>query len=401
MSGAPAADTRSITDETIEALQRRIGIPVRRRHRPHVTVTTEDSIRHFANGIGQDDPIHCDPEHGCSSPWGSVIAPPLYFSATGAPEPVEWSAEQADAMGGGDPLAGIGQYMIGEQWVFHRPVRPGDRVLQRQSLHRVEERPTSNPDRRALWVTHLVLHLDPNGRRFAETERTFHHADRDPSGAGGRSEAAPSEPASYDAEAFAAIEEAYAKEAQRGSTPRYADDVAVGEPLGTIVRGPLTVGDIISYHIGIGWGGFGVGSTRQAWKRRQKMPKLFVPNSQGVPDTVQRCHWEDEWAQQLGQPLAYDYGAMRSNWATSLIRNWMGDTGWLWRFESRIRRFNHRGDTTWFSGTVVAVDRERGQVDVEIEGVNQRGTQTCTATASILLPRRGEQLPQIPDATAD
>ena len=161
------------------------------------------------------------------------------------------------------------------------------------------------------------------------------------------------------------------------------------------MRGPLTVTDIMGYHIGTGWGGFGVRPARLAWKQRQRMPKLFEPNSQGVPDTVQRCHWEDEWAQSLGQPLAYDYGAMRSNWTTGLIRNWMGDSGWLWQFESRIRRFNHRGDTTWISGTVTAVDTERRSVDVEIEGINQRGTQTCSASATILLPAPGETRPAI------
>jgi acyl dehydratase len=388
---------RQITDETIEALQRRIGIPVRRRDRPHVVVTSEDSIRHFANAIGQDDPIHCDPDYGKASPWASVIAPPLYYSATGTPVQVDWTPEQADAMSGGDPLAGIGQYMIREQWVFHRPVRPGDQILRREALHSIEERPRSEDGRRTLWVTHLVTNLGADGTVFAEMQRMFHHADRDRSGAGGHHDSVPLEPATYDADAYAEIDAGYAAEAARGAEPRHAKDVAVGDSIGRIVRGPLTVGDVISYHVGIGWGGFGVGSTRLAWRKRQRMPKLFVPNSQGVLDTVQRCHWEDEWAQSLGQPLAYDYGAMRSNWATSLIRDWMGDTGWLWRFESRIRRFNHRGDTTWFSGAVVGVEPDQGRVDVEIEGVNQRGTQTCTATASILLPLAGEQLPRIPE----
>jgi hypothetical protein len=196
---------------------------------------------------------------------------------------------------------------------------------------------------------------------------------------------------------MAEIDAGYAAEVSRGAEPRTAKDVEVGESIGRIVRGPLTTGDVISYHVGIGWGGFGVGSTRLAWKKRQRMPKLFVPNAQGVPDTVQRCHWEDDWARSLGQPLSYDYGAMRSNWATSLIRNWMGDTGWLWRFESRIRRFNHRGDSTWFSGVVTDVDADTGRVDVAIEGINQRGTQTCTATATILLPLAGEDLPYIPE----
>ena len=396
MSVSSVQPVRKITDESIAALQRRIGIPVRRRDRPHVVVTSEDSIRHFANGIGQDDPIHCVPEYGQASAWGSVIAPPLYYSATGTPVPVEWTPEQAEAMSGGDPLAGIGQYMIREQWVFHRPVRPGDRISQSQALQRVEERPSAVDGRRALWVTHHFAHAGGDGTVFAETERTFHHADRDRSGAGGTHDAAPLEPPHYGADALAEIDAAYAAETVRGSQARHAGDVTVGDSIGRIVRGPLTTGDVISYHVGIGWGGFGVGSTRLAWQRRQRMPKLFVPNSQGVPDTVQRCHWEDEWAQNLGQPLSYDYGAMRSNWATSLIRNWMGDTGWLWRFESRIRRFNHRGDTTWLSGTVVDVDPDQGRVDVAIEGVNQRGTQTCTASATILLPLPGEDLPRIP-----
>lgn len=401
MSDDPKAPAGKITDETILALQRRIGIPQRRSNRPHVTVTTEDSIRHFANGIGQDDPIHCKPEYGNASPWGSVIAPPLYYSATGTPLPVDWTPEQAEAMSGGDPVAGIGQYMIREQWVFHRPVRPGDRIFQREALHRVDERPRSEDGRRALWVTHHILHLGADGRAFAETERTYHHSDRNKSGAGGQHDTEPLTPPHYDADALTEIDAAYAAETVRGAQPRYVKNVAVGDSIGRIVRGPLTVRDMISYHMGNGWGTYGVGSTRLAWQRRQRTSRLFTPNSQGVPDTVQRCHWEDEFARSLGQPLAYDYGAMRSNWATSLIRNWMGDSGWLWRFESSIRRFNHRGDTTWLSGTAVGLDADQGRVDVEIEGVNQRGTRTCSATASILLPQAGQDLPRIPEPILD
>jgi acyl dehydratase len=388
---------RTITDEKIAALERRLGIPVRRTLRPHVVVASEDSIRHFANGIGQDDPVYCDPDYGRAGPWGSVIAPPLYLQAIGIREPVEWTPEQEAAMSGGDPLAGIGQYMIRESWTFYRPVQPGVTMMQRQSLHRVEPRRSETDGRISVRLTHFTTHLTADDSVYATTERTFHHADRHETGPGGAKAAAPFDPPRYDDAAMAEIDACYAAETQRGAQPRTADSVTVGESIGRIVRGPLTVTDIMGYHMGTGWGGFGVPPTRLAWKARQRMPKLFVPNSQGVPDTVQRCHWEDEWAQSLGQPLAYDYGAMRSNWTTALIRNWMGDSGWLWKFESRIRRFNHRGDTTWISGAVTAVDRERGSVDVEIEGVNQRGVQTCTATATILLPAPGAARPAIPE----
>jgi hypothetical protein len=389
-------EQRRITDETIEALQRRIGIPMRRTLRPHVVVVSEDSIRHFANGIGQDDPIYCDPDYGRASPWGSVIAPPLYLQAIGMREPVEWTPEQEEEMSGGDPLAGIGQYMIRESWTFYRPVRPGVTMLQRQALHRVEARRSEPDGRISLRVTHYTTHLTADGSVYATTERTFHHADRATHGPGGTRKEAPLDPPFYDEKALAEIDACYAAETARGAEPRHLDGVGVGDSAGRIVRGPLTVGDVMGYHMGTGWGGFGVRPTRLAWKARQRMPKLFVPNAQGVPDTVQRCHWEDEWAQSLGQPLAYDYWAMRSNWATGLVRNWMGDSGWLWKFESRIRRFNHRGDTTWITGTITAVDAERQSVDVEIEGINQRGAQTCTAAATILLPPPGEARPAIP-----
>jgi hypothetical protein len=46
---------------------------------------------------------------------------------------------------------------------------------------------------------------------------------------------------------------------------------------------------------------------------------------------------------------------------------------------------------------VTAVDAERCSVDVEIEGVNQRGVQTCSASATILLPAPGETRPVIPE----
>ena len=34
----------------------------------------------------------------------------------------------------GDPLAGIGQYMCGERWLFVRPIRAGDRVVADASI---------------------------------------------------------------------------------------------------------------------------------------------------------------------------------------------------------------------------------------------------------------------------
>ena len=37
---------------------------------------TRDNIRHYAHGIGDDNPLWCDPSYGAATRWGGVIAPP-------------------------------------------------------------------------------------------------------------------------------------------------------------------------------------------------------------------------------------------------------------------------------------------------------------------------------------
>src|SRR5262245_40510377 len=117
---------RALDEETIAAVRRRIGIPVRRSRRPHNEACSSDSFRHFARGYGDDDPVYTEPAYAAESSWGSSIAPPLYPTSAGILRPVEWTPDERAEMAGGDPLAGIGQYMCGERWVFLRPIRAGD-----------------------------------------------------------------------------------------------------------------------------------------------------------------------------------------------------------------------------------------------------------------------------------
>ena len=44
-------------------------------------VATRDQIRHFANSIGDTNPLWRDPEYARSSKYGHIIAPPLFLNA--------------------------------------------------------------------------------------------------------------------------------------------------------------------------------------------------------------------------------------------------------------------------------------------------------------------------------
>jgi hypothetical protein len=73
----------------------------------------------------------------------------------------------------------------------------------------------------------------------------------------------------------------------------------------------------------------------------------------------------------------------------------MGDGGWLRQLSGSVTGMNYLGDTHWLEGTVVGVNVEEGAVRVELQGRNQRGSVTCSATAVVLLPIRPATLARL------
>ena len=148
----------------------------------------------------------------------------------------------------------------------------------------------------------------------------------------------------WTAEEFAEVEAAYEAEVRRGADPQWWEDVSVGDELPAVIKGRLTVVDIISMHMGWGWGGYGVGPLKFAHQLRKRMPAFYTPDEYGVPDVVQRLHWDPRRAQALGIPAPYDYGQMRAAWVSHLLTNWIGDDGWLAEMDLQMRGFNYHGD---------------------------------------------------------
>jgi hypothetical protein len=206
--------------------------------------------------------------------------------------------------------------------------------------------------------------------------------------------------APYTDDDIANIGAQYERERPRGSDPRWWEDVNVGDIVGPMVKGPLTVTDIICWHAGMGMGLYGVQPLRLGYKNRQRIPRFFHRDAQNVPDVMQRVHWDPEFARRSGNPTTYDYGRMRETWLIHLCTDWMGDDAWLWKLDCEFRRFNYVGDTHWLHGRVVRkllVDDDRPAVDVELEAVNQRGESTTPGHATMLLPSREHGAVRLPD----
>ena len=59
-----------ITDESLAALRQLVGMPVEETLEPWCTEATRDSIRHWAHGIGDDNPLWCDPDYAAKTTDG-------------------------------------------------------------------------------------------------------------------------------------------------------------------------------------------------------------------------------------------------------------------------------------------------------------------------------------------
>src|SRR5579883_970892 len=102
MTTAPQADVHAkITPEKVSAMKDRIGHlrPTRLPWGPFNRQAHADNIRHFAYGIGDNNPLWCEPDYGQNTRWKSVIAPPLFLHTLG----VEERPEDMPRVPKGDP----------------------------------------------------------------------------------------------------------------------------------------------------------------------------------------------------------------------------------------------------------------------------------------------------------
>jgi len=70
-----------ITDQALAALRQRIGQRIEHTLEPWCYEATRDNIRHYAHGIGDDNPLWCDPAYGKTTRYGDIIALPSFLFA--------------------------------------------------------------------------------------------------------------------------------------------------------------------------------------------------------------------------------------------------------------------------------------------------------------------------------
>jgi N-terminal half of MaoC dehydratase len=396
-SAEAAAEEGRITDEDIERAKGQIGIPVHQRDEAWHKLPSADAITHFAFGCGDDNPLFHDPTYGPSTRWHGQIASPTFPIATGLDQTPKFTDPERKKLFRG-LFRGTGKYYSGVKWTWYRPVYAGRPVLVENYTLDVQVKESEFSGGRSVKETYRYLYVDVDGNPIATRDESYINAERHGSKKSGKLKDIQRK--QWTPEEFAQVEDEYEAERRRGADPQWWEDVSVGDELPGIIKGPLTVVDIISMHMGWGWGGYGVGPLKFAHQLRKRMPAFYQPDDYGVPDVVQRLHWDAGRAQALGIPAPYDYGQMRAAWVSHLLTNWIGDDGWLAEMDLQLRGFNYHGDVHRCTGTVTAKgDGADDPVSLDVFATSQRDETTTRGTAKVLLPSKttGAVVLPIPD----
>jgi acyl dehydratase len=389
----------AITDEGIARLRARIGVAEPHPQPAHYLRPGTDAFRHVAVAYGDDNPLWCDPDYGSATRWGGPIAPPPLVGGdtlVGEDEVTELPAATVELMRG-DPLRGVHAFYSASGREWWAPLRPDRRVFRRNAMVGVFDKPSQFAERAVHEWTGQVFR-DDQAALLSAQYRLMIRTERSRARARKKYDAMKIDP--YTDDEIAEIEAAYEAEGPRGADTRWWEDVTEGDDLGPMAKGPLTVTDMICWHVGMGMGLYGVQPLRLGWRNRQRIPRFFHRDDLNVPDVMQRVHWDPEFARRSGNPTTFDYGRMRETWLIHLCTDWMGDDAWLWKLDCEFRLFNYVGDTQWLRGTVTRrylAEGDRPAVDIELRADNQRGELTTPGHATILLPSRRYGPVRLPD----
>src|ERR1700757_4682567 len=117
MNDEPSRRFPKITDQGLDDLRRRIGVPIQNTLEPWCHEATRDNIRHYAHGIGDDNPLWCDPEYAAKTRYGALVALPSFMFTT--------SRIVSGYCGG---PSGVHAMWAGADWTWHKPVLRNDTI---------------------------------------------------------------------------------------------------------------------------------------------------------------------------------------------------------------------------------------------------------------------------------
>jgi acyl dehydratase len=361
-----------ITDDMVEQARALQGQVLR--VEPWNNEASLDTIRHYAWGLGDRNPLFWDEEYARNGPHGDVIAPPtfLYSSFDGA-------------IGVGFP--GVQPIYAGTEWTFHDIIRRGDRILPTARLGEVTLHSGRHSSRFAIQRVETEYRRASDGGLLATAMASTFRVPR-ASAEGGLSYGARAQH-QYTDDEIEAIRSWAVSEVLAGAGPVRASAVHVGDKIPEVVKGPIEQITMTAYYAGcIGSPGYKAGEIAWLYRTWATRDPGRLPNNYDTTYFSERVlpslgHQNSDVAREIGMPGAYNNGPQKCGWMAHPVLNWMGDHGTLRQLSVRLRRPDIFGDVVWCGGEVTGVDG--AAVTISLSARNQLDEVTAEGSAVVLL----------------
>ena len=352
-----------------------------------------NDLRRWAQGMQNPNPLHYDEQYAAQSRFERIVAMQSFAVCTDT------------SHGAGPAIQGTipGQHMIfgGDEWWFHGPhIEPGDRITLERMLfdYKVSETKFSGPTmfsrgdttyikqtgevvskQRSTSVRYLAENARKLGLFEQETERSWSDQDL---------EDLEKRKLDY-----------YRSYLDLGHEKRLF--VKEGDALPTRPLGPHTLMSFTtewrSYLMTI-WGAvdwYGETSTMTSgWlpemSRDEEGARLDPAHADGLYKGPSRGHVQPRYAQLIGMPRGYGYGASMGAWILDYLANWGGEWSFIRHSNMQYRAPALTGDATFLNGEVLGLDMGdasgRPVATVKVVMTSQDDVVMAIGTAEIELP---------------
>lgn len=375
-AGDKLPHSAKVTPQALEKRQKRSNIPFIDTNYYHNQEVTIDGIRHFVLGMGDDNPLFLDAGYAAKTRYGKLIGPGTYLYS------VYW-------VPGGSGIAGVHAWYSGGDWEWYKPVIAGDKYKIVAVIRDVDIKQGRMVGGGKIYINYSeVIYINQKEEIVGKELQHTVWAEREASGSAGKYRNTPKP--RYTKEEWIKILDAFDNQKARGSEPRYWEDVKVGDKVGPMLKGPLTVRDELAWVMGAGSPFFRADKLEYQFEKRHP-DALEYCEARGEADVPELVHIFDEYAQTIGIERAYDYGHQRMSWMGNLFTDWMGDDGFLWKMSGDERVFNQMGDLTTLEGKVTKkyIDGGKCCVDIESWAKNQRDEWSMPPhTSTVILPSK-------------